>query len=362
MDMVINYGKNICEITYEALEAFKAHTYIPKNVKISIKPNLVNSLHPSKGSTTHPEVVDAIIQYLHDYGHFNIEIIESSWVGDATEKAFKVTGYHELANKYGIELIDLKKDQKIEMEYDGIVVDVCKKALDAEFIINVPVLKAHSTTKLTCCLKNLKGCIPDKDKRHFHTIGLHKPIAALAAILNKKVGLCVVDGICGDLTFEEGGTPVQSDMIVVGKDPVLIDSFAANFLGLEIEDINYLELASQHNLGKFYSADSNVLVLNKDKKPVLAERDKSIIPNIARFIKEDQACSSCYAMAVRALFRAGASKEEFKYDKILHIGQGYKGVEGEGVGIGNCTSGFEACVKGCPPRASEIMKALGWRE
>ena len=34
---------------------------------------------------------------------------------------------------------------------------------------------------MTCALKNLKGCLPDREKRRFHALGLTKPIAALGA-------------------------------------------------------------------------------------------------------------------------------------------------------------------------------------
>ena len=34
---------------------------------------------------------------------------------------------------------------------------VCKRAAQADFLINVPVLKAHCQTYFTCALQNLKG-------------------------------------------------------------------------------------------------------------------------------------------------------------------------------------------------------------
>ena len=52
---------------------------------------------------------------------------------------------------------------------------------------------------MTCALKNLKGCLPDREKRRFHALGLQKPIAALGAALKPR--LIVVDSICGDLDF-----------------------------------------------------------------------------------------------------------------------------------------------------------------
>ncbi len=79
---------------------------------------------------------------------------------------------------------------------------ICDSALALDFLINVPVLKGHCQTKVTCALKNMKGLIPNKEKRHFHAMGLHKPIAHLNTVLRQD--FIVVDNICGDLDFEDG--------------------------------------------------------------------------------------------------------------------------------------------------------------
>jgi hypothetical protein len=44
----------------------------------------------------------------------------------------------------------------------------------------------------------------------------------------------------GDLDFEEGGNPVRMNRILAGSDPVLIDSYAAQLLGFEAEEIAYI--------------------------------------------------------------------------------------------------------------------------
>ena len=92
------------------------------------------------------------------------------------------------------------------------------RALDANFLIDLPVLKGHCQTRMTCALKNLKGCLPDAEKRKFHAEGLMKPIAALAAALRPK--LVIVDSICGDLDFEEGGNPIRTNRMYLGADLV----------------------------------------------------------------------------------------------------------------------------------------------
>jgi hypothetical protein len=44
--------------------------------------------------------------------------------------------------------------------------------------------------------------------------------------------------------------------------------------------------------------------------------------------------------------------------KKLYIGQGYKGREGDGIGIGSCTRGFSTSLPGCPPKARDIVEFL----
>ncbi len=55
--------------------------------------------------------------------------------------------------------------------------------------------------------------------------------------------------MCGDLTFEEGGNPVSMNRIIVGFDPVLVDTYAAELIGLDPNSIEYINLAEQFGVG-----------------------------------------------------------------------------------------------------------------
>jgi len=230
---------------------------------------------------------------------------------------------------------------------------VCDEALNTDFLINIPVLKAHCQTRLTCCLKNQKGCIPDGEKRRYHTLGIHKPVAVLNALI--KTGYCVVDGICGDLTFEEGGNPVTSNRIIAGRDPVMVDSFCAELIGYHPDDIEYLTFARKIGVGEYYSKDTKIVELNAENKSVIDTRNMYAADRYRGMIDEDAACSACYSSLVYALHRVGGRT---RVDGKIHIGQGFKGKTGKGFGVGNCANGFEKCVAGCPPKASEIVDAL----
>lgn len=204
----IIYGSDARKLTLSLLEHSDIKSRVPLGASIALKPNLVVASPANLGATTHPGVLEGIIEYFFGHGHRNISVIESSWVGERTSRAFEVCGYGEVLKRFDVPFFDLKTDKTVSVKTQIGGIDICETALNTDYLINLPVLKGHCQTRLTCALKNLKGCIPDYEKRRFHAMGLHKPIAALAAVLKPK--LTIVDGLCGDLNFEEGGTPAYS--------------------------------------------------------------------------------------------------------------------------------------------------------
>jgi uncharacterized protein (DUF362 family) len=351
--IVITYGSDITKNTYDTLAASDIGSYLKADYNVALKPHLVVPAPASNGAVTHPEVVEGIVIYLKEFGVKKIKIIESSWVGDSTKRAFKLCNYEGLSRKYNIPLIDLKSDSCTTLKHSGYEMKICDEAIKTDFLINIPVLKAHCQTRPTCCLKNLKGCIPDSEKRRFHTLGIHKPVAALNALI--KTGYCVVDGICGDLSFEEGGTPIESNRIIAGRDPLMVDSYCAELIGYRPDDIEYLSYAKKIGVGKYYSNDTKVIELNTQNKSTVDIRGVRTSDRYRGLIDEDAACSACYSSLIYALHRLGGT---VRIDGKIHIGQGFKGKSGKGLGIGVCTQGYSKCVKGCPPKATEIIEAL----
>ena len=343
----VNYSRDIIQGTQEILAASNLKELVKPQMKVSIKPNLVLAKAASSGATTHPEIVEGIIRYLKELGIRDIEIIESSWIGDDTRRAYRVCGYEDLRKKYGVPLFDLKEDELVVI--DGM--EICRKAVETDFLINVPVLKAHCQTSLTCCMKNLKGCISDREKRRFHTQGLHRPIAALNKAI--KTHFSVIDGICGDLSFEEGGSPVERNMILVGSDPLFLDSYCAQLIGYQSDEIDYLTYGDQLGIGELFESgrdDSRIIELNQEKKPKISKADRSTVRHIAKYIEEDQACSACYSALVYALYNS-----RHKPTEKIRVGQGFIGKRGE-LGCGNCTSKFKKFIPGCPPKAVDIVE------
>lgn len=349
------YGNKPEEMIFDALSKLKIENYIKRDALIGIKPNMVVAKPSASGATTSPELVEGTIEYLKSKGFNNILIMEGSWVGDKTARAFEVCGYTKIAEKYHIPLIDLQKDKYRTCDANGMQINVCEKALEVDYLINMPVLKGHCQTKMTCALKNLKGCIPNSEKRRFHTMGLHKPIAYLNKVL--RTDLIIVDGLIGDLNFEEGGNPVQMDRIILGFDPVLVDSYVANLMGYDENEIPYIKIAEGIGVGRCISSKEQVNELNENNntKKIPYSRE---IEKLSKYVNEKDACSACYGSLIHALARLDEKGVLRKLKTKVFIGQGYKGEKGEGIGVGNCTRGFTQNVPGCPPTAKDILEVL----
>ena len=184
--------------------------------------------------------------------------------------------------------------------------EITSRALDADFLIDLPVLKGHCQTLMTCALKNLKGCLPDREKRRFHADGLIEPIAALGATL--KPALTIVDSICGDLNFEEGGNPVQTNRMYLGTDPVQIDAYGCRLMGLlmglQIEDVPYIQLAEKWGAGSTTIRDGDIITLNEPAESRTYPVPSGIVRSLTHQVNADSACSACYASIVRGLYMA----------------------------------------------------------
>ncbi|HHV72499.1 MAG TPA: DUF362 domain-containing protein [Clostridia bacterium] len=349
------YGDNPKQMVKDLLEVIKPEEEIDKNSLIGIKPNLVVAKPSSSGATTSPEIVEGLIEYLKSKGCNKIVIMESSWVGGRTSKAFKVCGYEDLSKKYHVPLIDLQKDDYRAYEINGLQINICDYVTKIDYLINIPVLKGHCQTNVTCALKNMKGCIPNSEKRKFHTLGLHKPIAYLNKLI--KQDLVIVDGMNGDLNFEEGGNPVQMNRIIAGKDPVLIDAYAAHLMGFSIEEVPYIAMAENIGVGTADLVNADIVELNKDKgsRKITPSRR---VQQLSRYIVEDGACSACYGSLIYALERLDEKGLLNKLKEKFYIGQHFKNKRYDGFGIGICASGFDKYVKGCPPKARDIVEYM----
>ena len=355
------YGTAFKDMTKELLAKTELADLIgDRKARVAIKPNLVVASPAEFGGTTHPEVVAGIVEYLQENHFESITIVEGSWVGDRTSDAYKYCGYKELCEKYDVPFVDGQKQRWHEVNCAGMKLNVIDYVDKIDFLINVPVIKGHCQTKMTCALKNLKGLLPNTEKSRFHRMGLHKPIAHLQAGIHQD--FIVIDNICGDYDCEEGGNPVVRNCVMAALDPVLVDSYACSLLQYTPDEVPYVRMAEKLGIGTADLDSAQIIDLGgfngyagKEMQEDYPRKHKLL--EVSYAVDEVDSCSACYASLVGALWRLKEEGLLEMLDTPIGIGQGMQGKTGK-LGVGKCTKDFDVCIMGCPPDEEKIYQEL----
>ncbi len=225
---------------------------------VVIKPNAKNQSPPGYGIVTDPRVVEALVRLAYQYGARKVKIAEGAAYPTGaynTFAAFDAIGITAIAGRWDVELVDLNSYDSVDVEVpNGFVLDwvrVGRSVLDADVVINVPVLKTHQGTLLSACVKNMGvGCATREEKKRLHRLGIDESLVDVYSVIPTRLHL--VDAIValeGDGPNLPPGTAKPLGLLLAGTDGVAVDAVCAALMGLHPEDVKHLRLAQQHGLG-----------------------------------------------------------------------------------------------------------------
>jgi uncharacterized protein (DUF362 family) len=130
--------------------------------KIFIKPNLS---HPEylPGVVTSPELMHELVGLLRD-GNSEVVVGESNGFNYPCQSAFEKTGVEAAVKKAGGSVINLSEDKVVEVKFQGNTplkrLFLPKTVLDADAVVDLPLMKTHEFTAYSGAIKNLFGCVP----------------------------------------------------------------------------------------------------------------------------------------------------------------------------------------------------------
>lgn len=250
---VVNY-RDPYDSLKEALDLCGGLKDLRKEDKILIKPNLVawdfDLPFPPFGVVTTSAVMFALVRILAENGFSKITIGEGPLaipkpIGQAM---FKVLGYEELRERYGVELVDFNEDKFDEVDFGEFKLSIARKALQADKIINVPVLKTHNQCKVSLGIKNLKGCLHKQSKKLCHNKDIDLNHTFPLAIEKLPVALTIIDGV---FALEKGPSPTgkayRKNLIIASTDILACDMVGAEILDYRPHDIGHLKYFAQRH-------------------------------------------------------------------------------------------------------------------
>jgi len=205
---------------------------------------------PPYGVVTTSHVVAAVVRVLAEHGCTNLTVGEAPLPGvkPRGQAIFEVLGYRRLQERYGVQLVDFNEEPFVPVDYGGFTLRVAQKALTADRIVNVPVLKTHNQARVSLGLKNLKGCLHVGSKMHCHgvTPGLDRMFPRIIEKL--PVSLTLIDGV---FTLAKGPAPTgraeRRNLLIASRDTFAADVAGAYVMGYRGADVPSLAFYAERH-------------------------------------------------------------------------------------------------------------------
>lgn len=191
--------------------------------KVLIKVNLVS--YNTYPTTTHPEMIEAVYDQIKSSaseiicgdGH-SIDISTQKIENHPIIEKCKELGISYI-NFYEHSFKKLKTSRKFTLKVSEI-------PFQQDFIISLPILKDHSTVKLTNALKDKFGYLTKTERLKMHTKikNINKGIAELNTVFKSNLIICdALKVLVKAQEFRHGGIEKSLGHIFAGTDPIALD-------------------------------------------------------------------------------------------------------------------------------------------
>jgi len=222
---------------------------VKKGSSVVIKPNFSVPRKPEEAATTNPLLVAAVVKQCLTAGAKEVKVIDYPFGGPTCLANSGIQAAVEAAG--GQAFIINKQNFYTEVDMGGTILKkvlFSKDVLNADVLINFPILKHHMMAKVTMGLKGMMGLVWDRG--YFHKTDLNQTIAELAAY--RKPDLTILDATRGIIDHGPTGpgTIHEWNQVIFGVDPVGVDAYGANLFGLKPTALDYLTAAAKLGVGE----------------------------------------------------------------------------------------------------------------
>jgi uncharacterized protein (DUF362 family) len=383
---------------HQVVDMCNGQALFKKGLRVCIKPNIVfwtrTVEFPKFGVITTSRIVQDMVHALCEHGVDDITIVEGSVTlnpKDSSEQAshaYQRLGYRKLAQRYGVKTLNVfeRPFESVDLG-DGVVLNFNTDARNCDLIVDLPVMKTHAQTGVSLGIKNLKGLIDTKSRKACHSADPDKDLHFWVARLADRMPpiFTLIDGI---YTSEYGpnvdGRMHRSNILAASTDVFSVDKVGALLLGHKPSEIPHLvhyaknhgrpiDLSDVKVVGETIEAHQKrheaYFPYNRDQSLPIAWEKKGF-KGISYRKYDLSMCTYCSGVtgAIMAAVTAAWKGEPWDDVEVL-TGKMMKAdpAKKHTVLLGKCmyqahkdTPGLRhpIPIKGCPPKADQIIKAF----
>lgn len=229
-----------------ALSGLRTPLEVPRGpTQVVIKPSIYD---PKLVGNTHVSIVKAVLNAFKMLGP--AVIVESDNPRRRATDAFQQSGYSCLSGS-GSSLVNLSELDTTVVKMPGHFFKehkMPKILTEGHFFINVPTVKIEpDICSIGAGIKNLLGLVPEVEKSVYHQ-RIDDVLMDLLTVFRPHMTIVdLTTLVIGDRT--EGITR-EVGAVIVGTDPVAVDAFCADLVGVDAMTVLHLRKAHELGLGE----------------------------------------------------------------------------------------------------------------
>lgn len=252
-DLAFVQGNSPAAITKEAIALLGGlNRFVAKGDVVMVKPNIGWDRTPEMAACTNPEIIKTLVEMSLAAGAKKVVVMDNTT--NQAQRCYIRSGIQEAAKAAGADVpfVNPRRVKKMAIKGEWLKEwEVIQDFVEADKIINVPIVKHHSLCRATLGMKNWLGAIGGS-RNQLHQ-KLDQAMIDLAAFF--KPTLTVLDAYRILVrNGPQGGRPSDTKLmktVVAGVDYVAVDAMGASFLEIPPQELLYLRLGKEKGLGEF---------------------------------------------------------------------------------------------------------------
>jgi uncharacterized protein (DUF362 family) len=253
--LAVRKGQDIPLLVRETLGALGGiEKFVNSGDVVVVKPNIGWDRTVELAANTHPDVVKTLVQMCLEAGARQVRIFDRTCNDERrcyTQSGIRSAMESIKSDRVSLEYMDRRAYKEMTIKGGKAFErwEFYMPVIEADCMINVPIAKHHSISRLTLGMKNLMGVIGGNRGRMHHNIA--EALADLVSVVHSD--LTVIDATRILVANGPQGGRLDDvrkrDTLIASPDIVAADAYAATLFDFAPEDIPTVVAAARRGLG-----------------------------------------------------------------------------------------------------------------